>query len=122
MGVAERSKLLLADSWNRSVFHIDLDLSQAIADLALLIRPGLNIVDTSTVLLDGGPTGPGPVLNDNRIFAGFDLLALDSEVISRYNFGGKSRRANEVPHLWAASQNSVGEIDMQKIELNTLKI
>jgi len=115
-------KNLMGLIWNRSEFHTDLDLSQAIADLALLIRPGLNIIDTSTVLLDGGPTGPGPVLQDNRIFAGFDILALDSVVISRYNFGGKSRTAKEIPHLWAASQNSVGEIDRQKIELNALKI
>lgn len=115
-------KNLMGLIWDRSVFHTDMDLSQAVADLALLIRPGLNIIDSSTVLLDGGPTGPGKVLNDRRIYAGFDILALDSMVLSRYNFGGKSQTAKQVPHLWAAFQNSIGELDLKRIELNTLKI
>ena len=104
--------------WNRSTFHTDLDLPRAIADLAQVIRPGLNIIDTSRVLLNGGPTGPGPIVKDNRLFAGFDILALDSVVVSRYNFGGKTMAAKEVPHLWSAYQNAIGEIDLQNINIH----
>ncbi|MBC8186305.1 DUF362 domain-containing protein [candidate division KSB1 bacterium] len=52
-------KNLMGLVWDRSVFHTQMDLKQAIADLALAVRPQLNIIDTSRVLLNGGPTGPG---------------------------------------------------------------
>jgi uncharacterized protein (DUF362 family) len=110
-------KNLMGLIWNRSIFHTDLDLPQAIADLALVIRPGLNIIDTSRVLLNGGPTGPGPIVKDNCLYAGFDILALDSVVVSRYNFGGKTMTAKEIPHLWSAYQNSIGKIDLQNINI-----
>lgn len=113
-------KNLMGLIWDRSLFHTELDLAQAIGDLALLIRPQLNIIDASRVLLNGGPTGPGPIINENRIFASRDILALDSIVASRYNFGGKNLSAKEIPHLWAAYQNGVGEIDTQKIQVQNI--
>lgn len=115
-------KNLMGLVWDRSVFHTELDLAQAIGDLALAIRPQLNIVDASRVLLNGGPTGPGPVITENRLFASTDMLAVDSIVASRYNFGGKSASANEIPHLVAAHQNGIGEIDINKIQLEKLKV
>jgi uncharacterized protein (DUF362 family) len=114
-------KNLMGLIWNRSEFHTRLDLHQAIGDLATAIRPGLNIVDASRVLLSGGPTGPGPVTRDNRIFASTDILALDSVVTARYSFGGKARTANEVPHLRAVYDNGVGEIDLKRINLQKVK-
>jgi len=115
-------KNLMGLVWDRSVFHTELDLAQAIGDLALAIRPQLNIVDASRVLLNGGPTGPGPVITENRLFASTDMLAVDSIVASRYNFGGKSVSPDEIPHLWASYQNGIGEIDLQKIQLEKLKV
>lgn len=113
-------KNLMGLIWDRSEFHTRLDMSQAIADLPLAIRPGLNIVDASRVLLNGGPTGPGPILNDNRLFASFDILALDALVVSRYNFGGRSLTPREIPHLWAAYKNGIGEIDTRKIKVEKI--
>jgi uncharacterized protein (DUF362 family) len=115
-------KNLMGVVWNRSEFHTKLDLHQAIGDLALAVRPGLNIIDASRVLLNGGPTGPGPVTRDNRIFASTDILALDSVVTARYAFGGKTLTANEIPHLRAAYDNGVGEIDIKKIDLQKVKV
>jgi uncharacterized protein (DUF362 family) len=115
-------KNLMGLVWNRSEFHTRLDLHQAIGDLALAIRPGLNVVDASRVLLSGGPTGPGPVTWDNRIFASTDILALDSVVTARYTFGGKARTAKEVRHLRAAYDNGVGEIDLKRIDLQKAKV
>jgi uncharacterized protein (DUF362 family) len=116
-GVSLAIKNLMGLIWNRDEFHTRLNLPQAIADLALSIRPGLNIIDASRVLLNGGPVGPGPVIRENRIFAGFDILALDAVVTSRYNFGGKTLSASEVPHLLAAYENGVGEIDNENIRV-----
>lgn len=110
-------KNLMGLVWDRSEFHTRLDLNQAIADLALVVRPGLNLVDASRVLLNGGPTGPGPIITENRLFASYDILALDAVVASRYNFGGHSNAPEKIPHLQAAYQNGVGEIDLKKIQV-----
>ena len=115
-------KNLMGLIWNRSDFHTKLDLSQAIADLALAILPHLNIIDASRVLLNGGPTGPGPVITENRLFASTDILAVDSIVTSNYNFGGKAISPKEVPHLRAAYQNGIGEIDPEKIKVEKIDI
>ena len=119
--VSLATKNLMGTIWNRSEFHTKLDLHQAIGDLATAVRPALNIVDASRVLLNGGPIGPGPITKDNRIFASEDILALDSVVTARYAFGGRARTAKEVPHLRAASANGVGEIDLKKIDLQKVK-
>ena len=113
-------KNLMGVIWDRKVFHTEMDLNQAIADLATVIRPHLNIVDASRVLLDRGPVGPGPMEKPDKIYAGKDILAVDAVVISNYNFGGKSLSAKEVSHLWAAFKNEVGEIDLNKINIINL--
>ena len=120
--VSLATKNLMGVIWNRSEFHTKLDLHQAIADLASAVRPGLNIVDASRVLLNGGPTGPGPIVKDNRIFASTDILALDAVVTARYSFGGKTLTAKEVRHLRAAHESGIGEIDLKKIDLKKVKV
>jgi uncharacterized protein (DUF362 family) len=119
--VSLATKNLMGFIWNRSEFHTRLDLAQAIGDLATAVRPDLSIVDAGRVLLDGGPTGPGPVVEDNRIFASTDIVALDSVVVSRYRFGGRSLSAEEVPHLERAFHNGVGEIDLERIDLRLIQ-
>ena len=114
-------KNLMGLIWNRTEFHSGMDLAQAVGDLALAIKPQLNIIDASRVLLKGGPTGPGPVITENRLFASHDILALDSVVVSRYNFGGKTVSAKEIDHLVAAFRNGVGEINLDKIEVEKIE-
>jgi uncharacterized protein (DUF362 family) len=111
------TKNLMGIIWDRKVFHTEVDLDQAIADLATAVRPHLNIVDAGRVLLNHGPVGPGPMEKPGRIYAGTDILAVDSIVTSAFNFGGKSLSAKEVGHLWASYKNGVGEIETEKIAL-----
>jgi uncharacterized protein (DUF362 family) len=115
--VSLATKNLMGLIWDRSAFHTKMDLHQAIGDLALTVRPDLSIIDAGRVLLNGGPTGPGPIKKDSRIFAGTDVVALDTIVTSRYNFGGRSVVPGEVRHLLAAHENGVGEIDIAKIKV-----
>jgi hypothetical protein len=49
-------------------------------------------------------------------------LAVDSVVVSKYNFGGKSLSAKEIPHLWLSYKSYVGEIDIEKIDLSTITV
>jgi len=113
-------KNLMGLIWDRSVFHTGLDLHQAIGDLALAIKPDITITDATRVLLQGGPIGPGPVVEDNRFFVSRDIVAIDAVVTSRYTFGGKSIDASNVAHIWAAYEHGVGEIDVDKIEVKKI--
>jgi len=110
-------KNLMGTIWDRTVFHTSLEINRAIGDLAMAVKPTLNIIDASTVLLSGGPVGPGELINDNRIFVSTDICAVDATVVSRYNFGNRSLTAREVPHIRAAWENGVGEIEEDKIRM-----
>jgi uncharacterized protein (DUF362 family) len=120
-GVSLALKNLMGTIWNRSEFHTRLDLSQAIGDLALAVRPHLNLIDAGRVLLNGGPTGPGPVVSGDGLFASTDIVALDSVVASRYEFGGKTLKGSDIAHLHAAYENGVGEIDSDRIEVKIIE-
>ncbi len=115
-------KNLMGLIWNRTEFHTQLDLHQAIGDLTLAIRPHLNLIDASRVLLNGGPTGPGPIVEENILFASQDIVAVDAAVVSRYNFGGRSLDPGEILHLVAAHKNGAGEIDLEKIRVEKLEV
>jgi uncharacterized protein (DUF362 family) len=121
-GVSLALKNLMGAIWDRSKFHTKLDLHQAIGDLALAIRPHINLIDAGRVLLNGGPTGPGPVMKGDSLFASTDIVALDSVVASRYEFGGKTLKGTDIAHLHAAYKNGVGEIDPGRIELKTIEV
>ncbi len=115
-------KNLMGVIWDRAVFHTDLDMDLALGDLAATVKPHLNIVDCYHVLLNGGPTGPGPVVSDNRLFVSSDILAVDSVVTSRYNFGGMSSSPDDIGHLYMAYENGVGEIDLDKIKVEKMTV
>ena len=115
-------KNLMGLVWNRTEFHTQLHLHQAIGDLTLAIKPRLNLIDASRVLLNGGPTGPGPIIEENKLFASQDIVAVDATVVSRYNFGGRSLAPGEILHLVAAHKNGAGEIDPEKIRVERLKV
>lgn len=111
------TKNLMGFIWDRISFHTKLDLHQAIGDLALLVRPTLNVVDATRILLNGGPTGPGPVVQENRMFVSFDPVTVDALILSRYDFGGRQLSSKEVAHILAAYKNGIGEVDLNKIKV-----
>lgn len=114
-------KNLMGCIWNRSDFHTKFDLSQGIGDLCLALKPHINIIDATRILLNGGPAGPGQLKNDDRIFVSRDILAIDSIVAARYNFGGRSVKPNEIAHLSASYANGAGEINDNKILLRKIQ-
>ena len=50
------------------------------------------------------------------------MLAVDAVVLNKYIFGGRQLSANQVPHLLAAYNNGVGEIDLKKINIEKINI
>jgi uncharacterized protein (DUF362 family) len=64
--------------WRPQDYH-ERGLHQCIAELAGGLQPTLVIVDAITVLLNGGPKGPGDIAVRNSVLAGVDQVAIDTE-------------------------------------------
>jgi len=64
--------------WRPQRYH-ELGLHQCIAELASGLQPTLVIADAISVLLTGGPKGPGDVALKNTVLAGVDQVAIDTE-------------------------------------------
>ncbi len=81
-GVSLGMKGLMGLIWDRESFHSQFNINQAIADLGMVIKPQLTILDATRALVSGGPNGPGDVKKTNLIIAGIDPVAVDSYGVS----------------------------------------
>jgi uncharacterized protein (DUF362 family) len=118
-GVSMGIKGLMGLIWDREVFHSKLNMNQALADLATVIKPQLTILDATRALTSGGPGGPGEVKKPNLIIAGIDPIAVDSYGVSVAPWYGQTFKGRQVEHLLIAHQRGLGKIDTE--QLNVLK-
>ena len=95
----------------RSKLHMKID--DAIADLNLVFRPDLHVVDATRIMVKNGPTGghKEDVVVKNLVFAGTDPVALDA--FGTTLFGLKPA---DIAHIVKANQAGRGEIDLAKIK------
>ena len=98
---------------NRGELHSD--LHQRIADLNLVVRPTLTILDATRVLLRNGPAGGN--LADVKVFdtliASTDTVATDAYAATTI-FG---MRPKEIEYITAAFKHGLGEMDLSKIKI-----
>ena len=118
-GVSMGIKGLMGLIWDREIFHSQLNMNQALADLATVIKPQLTILDATRALTSGGPGGPGEVKKPNLIVAGIDPIAVDSYGVSVVPWYGQTFKGRQVEHLQIAHQRGLGKIDIE--QLNVLK-
>jgi uncharacterized protein (DUF362 family) len=118
-GVSMGIKGLMGLIWDREVFHSQVNMNQALADLATVIKPQLTILDATRTLTSGGPGGPGEVKKTNLIIAGIDPVAVDSYGVSVVPWYGQTFKGRQVQHLLIAHQRGLGKIDIE--QLNVLK-
>lgn len=116
-GVSLGLKGLMGLVWDRAIFHRDMDLDQAIADLATVIRPTLTILDATRALLTAGPGGPGKVEEWYTVVAGVDPLAVDAYGVTLGQWYGQRIRPDQVRHLLAAKDHGLGTLDLKEVEI-----
>ena len=116
-GVSLGLKGLMGLVWDRATFHRDMDLDQAIGDLATVIRPHLTILDATRGLLTAGPGGPGKVEQWNTIVAGSDPVAVDAVGVTLGAWYGQRFRPDQVKHLVAAAAHGLGTLDLKAINV-----
>jgi uncharacterized protein (DUF362 family) len=113
-GVSMGIKGLMGLIWDREVFHSQVNMNQALADLATVIKPQLTILDATRALTSGGPGGPGEVKKPNLIIAGIDPVAVDSYGVTVVPWYGQNFKGRQVEHLQIAHQRGLGKIDIEQ--------
>ncbi len=94
--------------------RIHVGLHQNIADMNLLLRPDLHVLDATRILLKNGPSGGRleDVEMKNLVFAGTDPVALDS--LGTGLFGMKPA---DLGYIVKSHQAGRGEMDLAKIKV-----
>jgi uncharacterized protein (DUF362 family) len=94
--------------------RIHVGLHQNIADMNLLLRPDLHVLDATRIMLKNGPSGGNlaDVAVKNLVFAGTDPVALDA--IGTGLFGMKP---DDLGYITKAHQAGRGEMDLSKIKI-----
>ncbi len=92
-------------------------LSQCIADVNLLRRPDLNIVDGTEFLLTNGPAGPGEIKRANKVVAGTDPVAVDAYACTLVGL-----TADKVAMIGLAAKHGLGNPDLTKASLREVRL
>jgi len=100
---------------NRSLIHQKID--QSLADLTLLIKSSLTILDATRILLRNGPSGGNvhDVKKMDVVVAGIDQVAVDSLGASFFGIKGE-----ELGFLRIAEKMGKGTIDFRKLNFKTI--
>ncbi len=105
--------------WDQGAYHRvgsgsarGLNLHQNIAGLAASLRPTLNIVDATRMLVTGGPQGPGKVVEHNTVLVSADMVAIDTYAARLLGY-----QPQDIPHIGLAAAAGVGESDLSAIKV-----
>lgn len=101
---------------DRWFFHSN-DLHQCIADVSTVLQPDLTIMDATRLMVTNGPKGPGKIQIEDKVIAGTDQVALDAYAATLFGYG-----PTDIGYIVAAFEHSLGEIDLQKIDLRTVSL
>ncbi len=87
-------------------------LAQCIADLNLLRKADLSVVDVSEVLVTNGPSGPGDVIEPRKVVAGTDMVAVDHlcTTLIGHEYG-------DILTIKKGYENGLGEMDFRKLDI-----
>ncbi|NOR14801.1 MAG: DUF362 domain-containing protein [Candidatus Aminicenantes bacterium] len=88
-------------------------LSQCIADLNLLRKPDLCVVDATEFVTSNGPFGPGKLKKLDKVVAGVDRVAMDSYVAGFLGYKGE-----DILMIKMAHEHGLGEINIGKLKIS----
>lgn len=101
----------------RNIFHQD--INTIIAELAMLVKPTLVILDGTEVMMTNGPTGGSlaDLRRKNIMIAGCDQVAVDSMGASLLDM-----KVSELPYLTKAQAAGAGTVDYESLKPLTAEI
>ena len=94
--------------------RIHVGLHQNIADMNLILRPDLHVLDATRILVRNGPSGgkKEDVEVKNLVFAGADPVALDA-----YGTGLFGLKPGDIGYITKSYEAGLGEMDLDKIKV-----
>lgn len=100
----------------RSLLHQQIDA--ALADLAMVFKPHLVVLDATRILVANGPQGGSlaDVRATNTIVAGLDQVAVDSYGATLFGLKGR-----DLGYLQKAHERGLGQLDYKRLRMKTLK-
>ncbi len=97
----------------REKFYANVDhLSQCIADLNLIRRPDLCLVDATAYLKTNGPAGPGELRRSDTVVAATDPVAIDT-----YSTRFLDLNVGDVSMIGLAHRLGAGETELKKLRI-----
>lgn len=121
-GVSLSMKGMMGLIRDRGSFHSRYDLHEAIVDMAGVLKPHLVVVDGTRILSSGGPGGPGKVIPLNLVIASPDMVAADAQMVALGTWYNRKFTPNQVRHIRIAAQRGLGRMDLDKLNVKTLKL
>ncbi|MCE5263442.1 MAG: DUF362 domain-containing protein [Deltaproteobacteria bacterium] len=88
-------------------------LSQCIADLNLVRKPDLCVVDGTELATTNGPSGPGKLIKPQKVFAGVDRVAVDVYGANLLGVKGEEIRTTRMAH-----EHGLGEIRLARLRIH----
>ncbi|MEW6658662.1 MAG: DUF362 domain-containing protein [Thermodesulfobacteriota bacterium] len=94
--------------------RIHVGLHQNIADMNLILRPDLHVLDATRILVRNGPSGgrPEDVEVRNLVFAGTDPVALDAMGTTLFGL-----KPGDIGYIIKAHAAGRGEMDLNRIKV-----
>lgn len=92
-------------------------LSQCIADVNLVRKPDLCVVDATEFVTTNGPFGPGKLKKLDKVVAGTDRVAVDTYCCRFLGLEG-----SKVAMIQKAFEHGLGEIDLTMLTVKELKM
>lgn len=120
-GISLSMKGMMGLIRDRGGFHSRYDLHEAIADMASVLKPHLVVVDGTRILSSGGPGGPGKVIPLNLVIASPDMVAADAQMVALGTWYERKFAPNQVRHIRIAAQRGLGRMDVDKLNVKTIK-
>lgn len=96
-----------------SITHLD----QSIADLNLVMKPDLCIVDATEFITTNGPFGPGKIIKPMKIVAGTDRVAIDAYCCTLWGL-----EAKDIIMINKAYEHKLGEMDLKKVHIKEFTV
>ncbi len=103
-------------NWDTDINAIK-HLEQCVADLNLIVKPALNIVDATEFITTMGPFGPGELARPNKVIAGVDRVAIDAYCCTLWGL-----KPEEIYSLGFANKHGLGEIDPENVNIREISL
>ena len=90
-------------------------LSQCIADVNLVRKPDLCVVDATEFVRTNGPGGPGEIVRARKVVAGKNCASVDAYCSTLLDLN-----PSDVAMIKFASDHGIGEIDLKKLKIREI--